>query len=249
MVEAPMNSFVEIGEHRIYSRHWAGTRPTTFVFIHGLIVSGRYFLPLASYLASLGFSVYLPDLPGAGKSSSVGAMSREERAELVDAYIKQLGGPVVLVANSYGTQVATELAISSKDDVEAVVLIGPTCDPCNDYALHKYFFRWLGCMPFLPLWNVLVKLLDAKDVSVKQAQTELASLTTYDLEEKIVKVRQPLFLIRGRFDFISRKEWLVKLANLAPRGKQVQISRAAHEPHASYFEKVGDSIEEFVREN
>ncbi len=40
------------------------------VLVHGLGMSGDYFMPTAERLASKGAAVYVPDLPGHGKSDT-----------------------------------------------------------------------------------------------------------------------------------------------------------------------------------
>ena len=51
--------------------------------------------------------------------------------------------PVVLLGNSFGCQVAVDLAVRYPDRVRALVLVGPTIDPAARTAFRQ-ILRWLG---------------------------------------------------------------------------------------------------------
>ena len=100
------------------------------VLLHGYGVSGSYMLPLARSLAP-SFSVFVPDLPGFGRSEQpptpLGiADLASALADLLDAAGLQCPA---FVANSMGCQVVTELAVRRPGRVGPIVLIGPTVDP------------------------------------------------------------------------------------------------------------------------
>jgi pimeloyl-ACP methyl ester carboxylesterase len=117
------------------------------VLLHGVIVSGRYLAPLGAELAR-DFAVAIPDLPGYGLSDRPAGPI--ELADLADAAVGSAtaigGGPVAVVANSFGSQVALEMAIRHPDDVGRIVLVGPTTDPAARSLLRQYL-RWQWCLP------------------------------------------------------------------------------------------------------
>src|SRR4051794_25652972 len=91
---------------------------TDIVLIHGLLVSSRYMLPTAHRLAAFS-NVLIPDLPGWGRSSKPErALTVRELADAVVAWFDAVGlGRPVLVANSFGCQVAVDIAARYPDRV------------------------------------------------------------------------------------------------------------------------------------
>src|SRR5690349_660164 len=82
------------------------------VLVHGFGVSGTYMLPLAEALAER-FSVFVPDLPGYGRSEHPDTpLGVAALADALTGCLDALGlERPVLVANSLGCQVVTELAV------------------------------------------------------------------------------------------------------------------------------------------
>ena len=61
------------------------------VLVHGLVVSSRYMMPLAELL-SLHYRVYVPDLPGFGKSDKPPrALNVAELSDALNAWMLQAG--------------------------------------------------------------------------------------------------------------------------------------------------------------
>lgn len=102
------------------------------VLVHGLGLSGRYFVPLARRLAAGGATVLVPDLPGNARSRAA-ARRAPDVAQCADALARLLQrlfpGPSVLVANSVGCQVAASLAARHPHLVSRLVLVGPALEP------------------------------------------------------------------------------------------------------------------------
>ncbi|HEX2252239.1 MAG TPA: alpha/beta hydrolase [Thermoanaerobaculia bacterium] len=120
---------LEIDGCRIHHRVSAATLEDgpTYVLVHGLIVSGRYMMPLALCLAGHG-RVLVPDLPGFGGSEKPQPPPQvPELARRLAGYLGAVGArPVVLVANSFGCQVVAAMAAERPE-----VFAGPAAD-CLD---------------------------------------------------------------------------------------------------------------------
>jgi pimeloyl-ACP methyl ester carboxylesterase len=95
-----------------------------------LAVSHRYLMPLAASLAD-HHPVHAIDLPGFGLSSDPGRVfDVTEHADHLAAWLEASGlPPVAVLGNSFGCQVAVELAVRHPDRVGVPILIGPTMDP------------------------------------------------------------------------------------------------------------------------
>ena len=105
----PRFSFVEVLGLRIYVREAGAGEPV--LLLHGLGVSGRYFVPLASVLAARRH-VIVPDLPGWGRSERPSRpLGLGGAADVLCELLRRRGrGAVSIVANSFGCQVALMLA-------------------------------------------------------------------------------------------------------------------------------------------
>jgi pimeloyl-ACP methyl ester carboxylesterase len=104
--------WTEAAGERIFARRLEGPAGASdVVLVHGLVVSGRYMLPLAVHLAAQR-TAHVPDLPGIGRSRS--APMDAGIAALADALVGWLHARRVvrphLVANSVGCQIAAAAA-------------------------------------------------------------------------------------------------------------------------------------------
>src|SRR4029078_4705477 len=101
--------------------------------VHGFGVSGAYMLPLARALAALGFTAFVPDLPGQGKSTQLrGQVSVGQLAAALGSWVEAEGlGRPAFVANSMGCQVVTELAARRAALVGAIVLVRASVHPAR----------------------------------------------------------------------------------------------------------------------
>ena len=97
------------------------------VLLHGLAGSGRYWGSEYDACASAG-GVIVPDLAGFGRSiDAPGPYDLTGHADAVAALLEltHVGGPVVVAAHSFGTNVAVALAARHPELVTAVVAFGP----------------------------------------------------------------------------------------------------------------------------
>jgi len=130
------SSFVEVLGLRIYVREAGAGEPV--LLLHGLGVSGRYFVPLASVLAARR-QVIVPDLPGWGRSERPSRpLGLGGAADVLGELLRRRGrGAVSIVANSFGCQVALMLAQRRPELVGPLTLVGPTVDPrYRSWSVH-----------------------------------------------------------------------------------------------------------------
>lgn len=102
----------------------------TFVLVHGLGVSSRYFEPLAAELAHRG-RVFAVDLPGYGAAPNPRRdVSLADHAGALAAFLREseLVNPI-LVGHSMGTEVVAILAQQHPDVSDRIVLMSPTLEP------------------------------------------------------------------------------------------------------------------------
>lgn len=190
------------------------------VLVHGLGVGQRYFDRLADELDG---ELLRPTL---GQPATIPALAAELES--------LLSRPAVLVAQSMGCQVATELAVRRPDLVARLVLIGPTVDPrfrsFGRQALRLALDGW-----YEPPWITRIALLDyLRHGSLAQARYALADR----IEQRLPRLELPALVVRGARDPLCPPEWGRRAAELLPQGRLVTIAGAAHAAHASHPREV-----------
>jgi 2-hydroxy-6-oxonona-2,4-dienedioate hydrolase len=204
---------------------------TPVVLVHGVIVSGRYMMPVARELAP-DFPVLVPDLPGYGRSDP--PPSLPSLADLADAAVAAARASghdrAALVGNSFGAQIAIEAALRHPDAVERVVLVGPTTDP-RARSLPRQFWRWLRCARDEDLSVLPVMARDLFDVGSRQAAHLLRVMMRDRPEQTLGQVRQPTLVVRGAGDRIAPGPWSREAADLLPDGRFATVPGCAHMPN------------------
>ena len=99
---------------------------------HGFAISGTYLLPTAERLTDR-FRVYIPDLPGFGRSPKPARpMGIEELGATLDHFMDAVGiERAVLVGNSLGCAIISELIALSPEKVSRAVLVSLAGGPHN----------------------------------------------------------------------------------------------------------------------
>jgi pimeloyl-ACP methyl ester carboxylesterase len=117
----------------------AGGQPV--LLVHGLGVRGEEWAALAPYLVQAGYHVYMPDLPGYGRSQKPRdfSYSVHDEAELVAGFIDSLGlTRVDLGGWSMGGGIAQHVAFEHPDHVRKLMLfdaVGLNQPPAFDTRL------------------------------------------------------------------------------------------------------------------
>ncbi|WP_369217745.1 alpha/beta fold hydrolase [Streptomyces flavofungini] len=225
-----------------------GTR--TVVLVHGLGLSGRYFVPLARRLAASGASVLVPDLPGNARSRAAvrRAPAVEHSAELLARWHKELlPGPSLLVANSVGAQVVAALTARHPQLVNGMVLVGPALEP--EASASRLFGRLLADAPRETLSLLAVAATDYLltglprcAVSFRHALRDAAGA----FEGNLAQVRVPTLLVRGAGDTIATGAWLRRVAALTGAARTEEVPGAAHAAHYTAPDALAALIHDFT---
>jgi pimeloyl-ACP methyl ester carboxylesterase len=225
----------------------AGRGPAV-VLVHGLGVSGTYFVPLARLLAE-GRRVIAPDLPGFGQSE------RPPRALDIDSAAAVLATLLtnedvdtpLLVANSLGCQIVIELARRKPALVGGLVLIGPTVDP-----RYRSWIRQLSALTVdwwrepPSLWPIILR--DYLGMGGRRLVATARFALADCPETKLPEITAPVLVLRGARDALSTNGWAERCAALAQHGSFVTIPAAAHAAHFSHPDLVAAVIEPFLAE-
>ncbi len=220
------------------------------VLVHGLGLSGRYFVPLACRLAASGTPVLVPDLPGNARSRAA-APRAPEIGRLADALARLLQqrstGPSTLVANSVGCQVVAALAARHPHLVSHLVLIGPALEP--GVPGTRQFGRLVADAPREPLSLLALAAFDYLvtgplrcAASFRHALRDAAE----SFESNLAQVRAPTLVIRGAGDTIASGAWTRRVAGLVADGRARDLPGAAHAAHYAAPDAMAALIEKFT---
>lgn len=217
-----------IGRHVVRSRVLAPHDPAhDVVLLHGLGVSSAYMVPL---LEQLGRSVrcWAPDLPGHGRSSSPRVpLDTYGQANVLGQWLLDLRmeRPVV-VANSWGCQVAVELARGGVP-LAGLVLVGPSPE-ARRRSLGRHVVRLAADQAFEPRHLTAIQAVEYFRTGPIRTYREFRSGQRFDLRAALADVDAPVVLVRGSRDTIVPRRWLDELARHQPRARVVEVEGAPH---------------------
>ncbi len=232
---------------RLHVRRRIGTggAAPVWVLLHGLAVSHRYLMPTA---AALPGSVFVPDLPGFGLSGKPAAvLTTEQHAAVVATWMDQAGlrGAHVL-GNSFGCQVAVELAIRRPDLVSSLVLVGPTVDPAGPTA-GAQVRRWLRDLLREDPQQLPMILTDFRDAGPRRVLRTLRHSVRHHIERRLPLVEAPVLILRGAHDPIAPADWTARAASVTRAGRTGEVPRAAHNAVTTAGSRVAEQAAAFTR--
>ncbi|MFK8851002.1 alpha/beta fold hydrolase [Streptomyces sp. Ac-502] len=220
------------------------------VLVHGLGLSGRYFVPLARRLAESGATVVVPDLPGNARSRAAArrAPDVEQLADALACLHQRLSSdPSLFVANSVGCQVAAALAARHPHLVSRLVLVGPALEP--RVSGWRQFGRLVADVPGEPFSLLCLAAFDYLVTGpLRCAASFHRSLrdAAESFEVNLSHVRAPTLVVRGAGDTIASGTWTRRVAGLVADGRAEEIPGAAHAAHYSAPDAMAVLIEKFT---
>lgn len=241
-----VHSTVHSTEHA--AAHTAGSPPVpTYVLVHGIGASHRYYDRLQTSLAATGHTHSL-DLPG------FGGTRRPEHLLTVEDYGVLLGRLLdrlevtraVLVGHSMGGQFVTELARQRPDLVSHLVLIGSVTDPRRATAVQQAMGLTRDVVKERPSGNLIV-FRDYLECGPRWFSTTLGPMLGYRTDLALHEVRSPVLVVRGTDDPVSGSTWCAALAAAAPLGDLVEIAGHRHLVHHTAAAQVAARIETLAR--
>jgi pimeloyl-ACP methyl ester carboxylesterase len=218
------------------------------VLVHGYGVSGAYMRPLARALAT-SCSALVPDLPGQGKSDALdGRVSIAALADCLGDWIEvnELVRPLV-VANSMGCQIATQLAVTRPERIGPMVLVGPTIDPARRRGRHQLIAA-LRDTSREPMTLIALAALDDASVGIRGLLTTARAALADRIEERLPHITQPTVVVFGEADGFVSREWAERVTTLLPDGRLVVVPDEPHAVHYTRADLVGRIVRELLVE-
>lgn len=213
--------------------HCRGTRQDPpdrppVVLVHGMAVSHRYLMPLAACLAD-HYPVRVVDLPGFGLSGGERARDLHELADGLAAWMEATGtAPAAVLANSFGTQIAVDLAVTHPELVRSLILVGPTMDPRAPSMLRQAL-RWVRGLPHEDPSQLPILVRDLLDAGLVRAWHTFHVALRDRVERKLPHVRAPVLVTRGAKEAVASQRWVEEVVRLLPHGESAVVPDSPHD--------------------
>jgi pimeloyl-ACP methyl ester carboxylesterase len=215
----------------------------SYLLVHGIGVSARYFVKLIEQLRSHGI-VYTVDMPGFGSAQPKPrrALSIEDLAELILAFADEwnIRNPV-LVGHSMGTQIVVEMAIRNPGISDCLVLIGPVVDPAAPSAVRQGF-RLLRDVFMEPPGSNWIVFTDYLKCGPRWYLTALPAMLSYRMEERLPLLTAFTLVIRGQRDPVAPGDWVEGMTRALLRPGRFEAPRAPHVAQYAAAPAVGEAI-------
>lgn len=237
----------DVAVHARVAEHVPAWFPA-IVLVHGLGVSSRYMRPLARELAPF-YRVFALDLPGFGRSDKPRrSLGLVEQAETLSGWMRATGlRAATLVGNSYGAQIALELAARRPRLVQRLVLVGPTTDP-RFRTRRQQIARLFLDATREPISLLGIALTDYLRCGPRRMLAGLGEALAQPVAERLAGVAAPTLVVRGMRDPLVSAPWAEQVASGLPAGRLVVVAGAAHAAHYGAPRSVARSIRRFVDE-
>jgi pimeloyl-ACP methyl ester carboxylesterase len=150
-----------------------------------------------------------------------------------------------VLGNSFGCQVAVELAYRRPDLVTALILVGPTTDPVAASMLGQ-LRRLLQDLPFEDPRQAPILAADLRDAGARRIIATLRHAVRDPMSRKLATVRMPVLLVRGSHDQIAPQAWIDHLATLVPDVRTLLLRHAAHNAVTTAGPELAAAVDRFL---
>ncbi len=241
--------WTDVRGHRLFGRELGPNNGSPLVLVHGVVVSGRYWLPAARELARRGFRVLVPDLPGSGNSEKTWPpLGVAASAEVLFGWLDSLhiDGAADFAGNSFGCQILIEAALRYRNRISHLILQGPTVDP-HHRSLQDQLWALIRDI-FLEPGVLRVVLPDYLRAGPRRAFAMSRIALADRPERKLEAVEPPCLILRGALDPLVSPEWARQATDQLGAGELKTIDGAAHALNYTHPSEFADAIGNFVND-
>lgn len=225
------STWTEVGGLRLHARRTTAEVPVgrlPLVLVHGVAVSSRNMAPTAEAFGP-HLRTWSPDLPGHGRSDDADhVLSTEELAEALAGWMEASGlRPAALLGNSFGCQVAAEVAARHPQLVDRLVLQGPTTDP-SARSYPRQIGRWARNGRYEGSTQSEVTMQDWREAGLRVLLGTFRHCVRHRIERTLPSIPVPTLVVRGAKDPIVPQRWAEQVTELLPDGRLEVLQGAAH---------------------
>lgn len=198
------------------------------ILVHGVGLSHRYLVPLAALLADQ-LPVYLPDLPGFGRSyKPLQVLTLDELADWLTDWMRTLGlRDACVMGQSLGCQVVVHLAARHPELVGRLVLQGVTVDPAARTRWQQ-FIRWRKNQQTEDKSAMPSAFPDYLACGVRRIICTYKHAVDDRPEQLVPRIQCPALVVRGENDVIGSAAWHKQVTDLLPKGRLETVAGAGH---------------------
>jgi pimeloyl-ACP methyl ester carboxylesterase len=218
------------------------------VHVHGFAISGTYLLPTAELLTDT-FRVYVPDLPGFGRSPKPEQpLDIIELGTTLNHFMDAVGiERAVIVGNSLGCAITGELIAEAPEKVQCAVMVGLAGGPHNR-PLPKAIGQMLRDGLKEPPRMVTVAAPDYLRFGVVRGLRLFTLMTQFPAFERFMAIPVPTMVVIGSEDPL-RPPWRrigEVMAQIPPQVTIVLFQGAAHAINYTHPRELAHAIRQYV---
>ena len=218
------------------------------VHVHGFAISGSYLMPTAELLAE-SFRVYVPDLPGFGRSPKPEQpLDIIELGTSLNHFMDALGiQRAVVVGNSLGCAITGELIAQAPEKVQCAVMVGLAGGPHNR-PLPKAIGQMMRDGLKEPPRMLTVAGPDYLRFGVVRGIRLFTLMTQFPAYERFMAIPVPVMVVIGSEDPL-RPSWRrirAALNEVPPQVTLVLFQGAAHAINFTHPRELAHTIRQYV---
>ena len=232
--------------YEIFCRISESKKKKSLILVHGLGLSGFYFIPIAKILA-LKYNVYLPDMPGFGNSPKPNRIfSLKDHSHVLEELMDTLKiKRAIFLGNSFGCQIIAQLAVSSSKKVQSIIFVGPTVNP-DDRNVFEQLKALLYDAVLESNWQRRASIKDYYKAGIIQLIKTIFISINDKIEEKLPKIKVSVLVIRGTEDPFVPESWGREVAALLENSNYVEIEGKGHTLNSNSPVRLAKEIEHFL---
>ena len=215
---------------------------------HGFAISGTYMLPTAVRLTD-SFRVYVPDLPGFGRSPKPKVpLTIEELGTALNHFMDALGiEQAILVGNSLGCAIIAELIAEAPEKVSKAILVS-LAGGAHNRPLGKALGQMARDGLVEPPTLLPVAVPDYLRFGMVRAMRLFIAMTKFPAYQRIMSMPVPVMVVIGSEDPV-RPPWKTisrAMADIPPQVTIVLFQGAAHAINFAHPVELSHAIRQYV---
>ena len=227
-------------------RNGSGPDKKTVVLIHGIGVSGVYFIPLARELAKR-YTVIALDLPGYGKAPKPSVpLTIEQLASVTYTYLQKhdIFSPI-MIGHSMGCQIIAHLTKETPAYTDKMILLAPTVN-CKERSVLKQSLRLVQDTFFEGPAVGAVIFSDYARMGLSRYLKTSRWMVDDHIDETLAGNSIPTLIVRGTNDYIVPHEWAAHLRTVSTYHALAEITDAPHALHYKYAKETAIVCQDFI---